>query len=245
MDRSIFLGYFTEKHSPPWRCPACDGHLRLAKENLLYRQTAMSAAEQKESFSEFEWIKAKGAAMFVCSSCNESVACAADGWVEEVYFDEEYGGKGRDWEYRFRPSYFDPPLLLLDVPPGCPEEVTGHLHTSFSMYFCNPGAAANAARIALEALMDHWAVPSTTPDGNYLSLHRRLDKLPAPFDTLKELLLAAKWLGNDGSHGEDLKKEDVNTLYDILEYALHEAFDYKKDLILAKARAINASKMKP
>ncbi|MDQ0036641.1 hypothetical protein J2W30_004416 [Variovorax boronicumulans] len=137
---------------------------------------------QKESFSEFDWIKAKAAAMFVCSSCNESVACAADGWVEEVYFDEEYGGKGRDWEYRFHPRYFEPPLVLLDVPPNCPEEVTGHLHTSFSMYFCNPGAAANAARIALEALMDHWAVRSTNPDGSYISLHRRIEKLPVPFD---------------------------------------------------------------
>ncbi|MDR6522199.1 hypothetical protein J2789_004889 [Variovorax paradoxus] len=217
--------------------------MKLSKENLLRRQTAASAAEQRQDFSEFEWIKTKVAAMFVCSHCGESVACAADGWVDEIYGDDEYGDIQRDWEDRFTPRYFAPPLVLMDIPEDCPEGVASHLQTSFSMYFCNPGASANAARIALEVLMDEWGVPKDD-NGKTLTLHQRLQRLPPAYSGLEELLLAVKWLGNDGSHGGNLTKDDVNTLYDILEVALHEAYDKKKDTVLAKARAINQTRVK-
>jgi len=244
MDRDPYSHSFTEKFVPAWRCPSCNGGLlRLGKEGLLRGETAASQAEQKHIYSEFDWIKTKAAVLFVCGQCNEAVACVADGRVDELYGYDEYGQTDRDWEDRYEPRFFDPPLILMDIPEDCPATVRQHLQTSFSLYFCNAGASANAARIGLEVLMDEWAVPKSD-NGKPLTLHWRLQRLPASYAHVQELLLAVKWLGNDGSHGEPLTKVDVNSLYEILEMALHEAYDKKKDQVLAKARAINQARAK-
>lgn len=168
--------------------------------------------------------------------------CACDGRVDVHDYYDEFGEHQQDVSEVFTPKFFDPPLSLLDIPEDCPEAVAGHLQTSFSLYFNNPSASANSARIALEHLMGSLGVPKISQND---SLHSRIGRLAPPYDEVKELLLAAKWLGNDGSHGGDLTKAEVNILYDVLELALHETFDKTKETIRAKARAINAARKKP
>ena len=95
--------------------------------------------------------------------------------------------------------------------------------------------------------MNYLKVPKTTINNKKkrvkINLHNRIDKLAKQHSELKELLLAIKWIGNEGSHPEkSLTKNNVIDLYEILEHVLSELFENKSKSILAKAKKINKAK---
>ena len=56
-----------------------------------------------------------------------------------------------------------------------------------------------------------------------------------------EMLLAVKWIGNDGSHDADLTVDDVVEAAEMVEHVLKQIFDESKPL-KTRAQAINRSK---
>ena len=103
-------------------------------------------------------------------------------------------------------------------------------------------------RSVIELILTHLKVPKTTLDKKRkkrvrLNLHNRIEKLDSKHDEIKELLLAIKWVGNDGSHtGKDITKNDVLEIYEILELALSELFENKSKEIRQRAKQINKDK---
>ena len=180
--------------------------------------------------------------MFYCSNgkCKEPISCTGVGRVDTFRWYDQYGDDHEEHQDNFDPKYFEPPLKLMDLPEKCPEEVSEHLESSFAMFFSNPAAAMNSARIALEALMDHFRVPRKDVNGERLSLHARVNKLPQQYAPLRKNFLAVKWLGNAGSHkGQKPESQDVVELYDIFEHALGKMFDEKDQKIAQLVVRIN------
>lgn len=248
MDRDPFTKPFTVENLPAWKCPRCAaGHLTLQKDNLKFDQTAESRAEQEMNSSDFDWIRYRFGCIFHCSRCNDTVSCAGTGLVDRADYYDENGEHQTDYADEFYPSYFHPALQLMDMPTDCPREVIGHLQTSFSMFFANPAAALNSARIAIEALMDHFQVITEWPEsGRRMDLHPRIERMPAQHAKVREHLLAAKWLGNAGSHhGEMPERKDVIDVYDVLEFALHAIFDRTEERVRLTVERINRDRGLP
>ncbi|QFZ84539.1 DUF4145 domain-containing protein [Variovorax paradoxus] len=250
MDRRVFNKHLRIEEVPDWRCPVCkSGNLTLDPKAFQFDHTAESRRDQSIPDAGYDWVRYQFVCFLTCSraTCGERISCLGWGEVEQVQFFNE-----RDQEMdvayvdQFFPTYFDPPLVLMDVPKECPEDVAGHLRTSFSMYFCNPGASLNSARMAVEALMDHLKVVDTWPDGKRMDLHFRIKRIPKEHVNVMDHLLAVKYLGNAGSHhGDKPKREDVNDVYDVLEYALNKIFDQSEGRLKLLVERINKDKGLP
>lgn len=246
MDRTPYQLPFSVNNIPAWRCPAClVGLLTLDKKSLVTQETAGSRKDRSHDEWEPDWIRSVFACIFQCNNgnCTETVACSGSGsvqWYE--YYDEEDGSAGE----RYTPHYFHPPLVLMDIPAKCPKNVADYLYESFALSFADPSAALNCARTAVEALMTALDIPHfTIANGkkHRMSLHRRIEQLPADYQELKNLLLAVKWLGNAGSHdGEKPTTAHVISTYDLLEHVLSEIFEGKVKKLKELAEKVNEKK---
>jgi len=139
----------------------------------------------------------------------------------------EYEDQNGDWvqepEDFFRPKFFEPHLVLLVIPTKCPESISAPLQESFRLFFASPGAASNHVRIAIEELLTDLKVRRFNVSGgkrSFISLHQRITLLPAKYATLKDMILAIKWLGNAGSHSDadgkpSISMDDVMDSYEL------------------------------
>lgn len=250
MDRAPYQLPFSRDQTPGWRCPVCAaGNLTLDPKHLLARETAQSARDRKHPDSEPDWIRYVFCCTFYCSnpSCKEPVACSGIGSVEYVEVEDEEFGWGQSPEDRFTPKFFIPTLTLMDIPGDCKASVSIHLEESFALFFSDPGAALNAARAAVEALLTDLKVKrfavSKGKKRRPISLHQRVLSLPAKYQHLADLMLAAKWLGNAGSHDSvPPVQADVRVMYDLLEHVLSEIYDDKSKKLKAIAKKVNKKK---
>jgi len=183
--------------------------------------------------------------MLECSndSCKEIVANTGRGSVGyDVTFDRD-GQPEYEYADFFRPLFFDPPLSLFETPGECPADVAIELENSFALFFSSPGAALNFARSAIEALVTHLGAKRFQVQGGKrrpISLHARINLLPAQHAHVKELLLAIKWLGNAGSHpGGEVSVDDVLDAYELVEHVLVELFGNKSKAMKALAKKVN------
>lgn len=174
------------------------------------------------------------------------MASSGDGSVDtDVTFDHD-GEPEYEYTLFFKPLFFAPPLKLFDVPSAAPDEVQLELQHSFAQFFASPSAALNFARSAVEALLTKLGVKRFVVQKGKrrpLSLHARIDLLPAQYSHVKELLLAIKWLGNAGSHpGSNISTDDVLDAYELIEHVLGALFSGRSKAMKALAKQVNRRK---
>ncbi|WP_414553373.1 DUF4145 domain-containing protein [Stenotrophomonas forensis] len=185
---------------------------------------------------------------FVCDAkdCKQPVACTGTGSAEQNNGVDENGEWAEEVEEIFTPVFFNPPLRLMDFPASCPAIVSQYLCESFALAYANPPAALNAARTALEALMNELKVKRfqvSKSTRRPISLHNRIKLLPDKFNEEKELLTAVKWLGNSGSHdGDRASTADVFVAYEMLEQALFGIYDDRSERLKKVAAKVNRRK---
>ena len=79
--------------------------------------------------------------------------------------------------------------------------------------------------------MTHLGVPTedvTDPlKPRRLSLHKRIELLKNSNPDQSSLLMAIKWMGNSGSHGNKVSLRDVLDAFEILEYSLPDLLEKK------------------
>lgn len=96
--------------------------------------------------------------------------------------------------------------------------------------------------MTLEKLMDHLRMPTKrkTEKGKYheLKLHDRLLLFQESDPKQGNRLLAVKWLGNTGSHEEQVSAEDLLDAYEVLEHALAEILDKTSSRVDALAKKL-------
>jgi Domain of unknown function (DUF4145) len=246
MDRTPFHLPFTETNVPKWPCPKCGaGHLALAPKTLVHKETPESLREHDHEAWEPDWIRYVFSCIFECTNadCKEVTSCCGEGQVAFFEYEDEEHGWAQSSDDRFTPKYFNPPLVLMDIPKNCPPEATSHLIESFALFFADPGAALNCTRAAVEAVLTNFGIKRfvlVKGKRKPVNLHQRIQLLPPKFDELKDMLLAVKWLGNAGSHdGEKPNVGDVRTTYDLLEHALSEIYEAKGKKLKAIAKKVN------
>ncbi|MCB9988321.1 MAG: DUF4145 domain-containing protein [Rhodospirillales bacterium] len=248
LDRKELKKSFTINRTPDWLCPTCErGVLRIKDDTFLKNESACSRDHSHPEW-EPEWIEYVFSCILRCTNdkCAEAVSLSGRGFVDfDVVYDDQ-GFPDQVWEDFFRPLHFQPPLRIISIPDSCPSSVSDPVYESFSLLFSSPDAAANSIRIAVEHLMTELKIKRfdvVKGKRRFISLHQRVNLLPAKYAELKDLLLAIKWLGNAGSHSHSkVTFDDVMDAYEFLEHVLTEIYDPKAKKLHAKAKQVNKKK---
>jgi len=251
IDRKLYKGYFLKEEMNSWMCPKCNkGTLQIDEKKFIFEENSIT--KQYSHHEEFHIpydIEYTYTALLTCTNpkCKEIVASSGIGGVDIVgqtfsphgYTENEYG------DY-FQPRYFYPPIHIFVIPKDTPKNVKEAIVSSFSLVFNNQPAAANQIRIALECLLTHLKVKRfNTKNGRRirLNLHQRIELLPSKYQKIKEVCLAIKWLGNAGSHCDDIMSfDDLFDGYDMLSFVLEELYDNKHEHVKKLAKRINEKK---
>lgn len=245
MQRNIFeKTKFTKGDLPRWVCPAC-GATPLLLESLDRIESSISREEQKFDWSEPDWATFVFLAKFKCPNpkCEDIVAVSGDGKVvDHRWQDFETGANGGEFEDEFYPKMLSPHQAIFDIPKDAPENVSSHLSASFAIFYASPSAALNEARKALELLLDAHGVSARNESGQWQPLGRRLQLLPDHLAPHAKLFSAVRWLGNAGSHPEEIDHSAVLDAYELLSGLLDEIYSGKRDRLLTLAERIDRAK---
>src|SRR5207248_10480829 len=94
-------------------------------------------------------------------------------------------------------------------------------------------AAANHIRSCVEKLLDHLEEPKAR------DLHQRIENYKKRDEQRGTALLAVKWVGNAGSHADDISRDDVYDAFDIIEAVLKDVFSRDYSKVAQSVDAIN------
>jgi hypothetical protein len=217
------------------------GHLQFVKGSLSEDLTASSRRNQVQDDSDPQDRVYTFTAALRCnaSGCQETVRVAGTGCPQPTEaYDED--GPYMTLEDTFKPLFFHPALMLFQPPKKTPEAVIAQLKRSFQLFFCDPSAAANGLRSAIECLFDELRIPKSVAGrgSHLLTLHQRISKVPNKHQVHTDLFEAVKWLGNAGSHRTGLKADDVLDGYEIMEHVLTELYQNKGTYVRTIAKQI-------
>lgn len=84
--------------------------------------------------------------------------------------------------------------------------------------------------------MDEQGVPSSR------FLDTRIKSFAPRNQGVANKLLAIKWIGNTGSHSDNLELVDVLDAFELLEYCLEELYEGRTARLIALAASINTHK---
>ncbi len=252
MDRKAFKLPFTEASQPDWQCPTCKkGLLRIKEGTFFNEETSLSRKWHGHEDWDPDWVSTVYSCLLKCTNegCQEVVANSGEGILDwDIEHDEE-GYPQQIYGDYFKPLYFQPHLVLIQIPEKTPAEVKEKLENSFRLFFSSPSAASSNVRAAVEAMLNDLNVNRyrlVNGKRRIINLHQRIDLLPAKYDELKDMLMAVKWLGNAGSHqGGELTTDDVMDAYEIIEHVLSEVYEEKTKKLKAIAKKVNKAKGRP
>jgi Domain of unknown function (DUF4145) len=243
VNRHLWTATLRKHHCPPWPCPVCTvGTVRLVKDSLNERETAESKKDRKFIDDwDPDWLSYVFTANGVCSNenCSQDFAISGTGGVEPGY-DED----GQTWEEFFSPKACFPMPHIITIPPKCPTDVEEDLVEAFSLFWAHRGASANAIRYALEKLLTSQGVPTQTGGKKdpakfvLLPLHQRIDLFSKSEPEIGNHLMALKWLGNTGSHGRKVDRDDLLDAFEILEHSLEEIIEKKSKRVAKLAKSL-------
>jgi len=206
-------------------CPYCgDTTLTFDNESFIFQETASSQQNSKKHMNtDPDDIKYKFTGWLKCNNnlCNEAVSCLGDAFINSDI--EEKNGKLQLICHRYyRPIIFFPSLKYIHLPSKCSSEVSSSLEEAFQLTLLSPNAAANKIRIAVEYLLTNIrAKEEKTLDSRIRAAYKD-EKISA---NLRDLLLAVKWLGNDGSHANTtLSIDDIFFAYSMIEKVFEEIY---------------------
>lgn len=242
VNRKLFTQAFTRTRVPNWRCPRCDGgHLRLVPATLHAEDTGDTTANKDEEWFDWDMQELRFVALLRCDNdeCLETSSLAGTGRVVE---DPDYEEHRMEYAERFEATYLRPSPRLIHIPERCPEPVVAELDRASVGQWDDPDAAATHVRGAVERVLDDLKVPAQ-PKGKRkrLTLHERIELLRPHRPQQAEPLLATKWIGNAGAHGEEVTREDVFDMFDILEVVLDQLYG-QGDELDAMIKTVNTRK---
>lgn len=225
--------WFPHENWPRLPCGECTtGELLVGTPSEI----DMSAPWRDHPGWEPEWINGHFSVEATCTNRDcRSIALIAGKMKVDVDVDENghwYGAYDTFYEMR----YSDPPLRLLVVPEGAPDDVKRAIVSAGQVVWLDPASGANRLRTAVEHLLTDLGVPKRG------SAHRRIERLAESEPDVAEVLEAVKWIGNDGSHTTAVSLKDVLEGVALLERALNLCYDNSAAELTCRAREINAER---
>lgn len=232
--------YFSDAPDFEYLCPRCDvGFLVPDQDTFKSTEPPYSRGAHSHEAWDPDWITYRFTVTCVCTKkdCGELAFVSGTGSV-----DQRYGDDGTPEYYnQFSIRSFFPAPRLCHIPADTPTKVEECLKKSFSLYWIDTAAAANALRASLEALLDELKIPSHKKNAKgetvYIALHSRLESWSASDKDHAELCFALKEVGNLGSHGDLVKSKHYFGSLEIYSHVLKELFenDAKKMKELAQS----------
>lgn len=243
VDRKLWAESFTDA-LPAWPCPTCGkGHLGIDAKDLTIQETGPSKAAHDHDAWEPDWIENRFVGLLQCSfpECKDLAAVSGTSSVDHYQVDwDEYV----DASY-FRVAAICPAPLPIRLPEATPEPIVDAIKRASFLIWSSAESAANQIRQAVELLMDDAGIKKLTDDEKPIFLHRRIEEFRTSDGENGDVLLAAKWLGNIGSHSGGIRREDVLDAFDMIEFVLENRYGTAKADLLAKVAAVNAAKGPP
>lgn len=244
--RELWKESITKAYVPSWHCPACDGgYLRQKPGSLHFEETSESVKAREDEAWDPDWIEYRFSCLLMCNNerCKEPVVVAGQGRIEMVQTSAE--GDSAYVEF-FYPEYMSPSPPLVPIPKEYPDAVVSELKKAFVAAWGDFPSAGNHIRSAVERLLDYLKEPKSklgrSGKRERLPLHTRIVNIASRDKQLSESLLAVKWLGNVGSHSDDLTREDIFDALDIVDVILDDLFVRHRARIKKLVTAINKNK---
>lgn len=245
IDRDRLETAFALESPPTLFCPDCSrGHVGIDRNSrTLHLDLRSKGADEVLSRDEFV---ARGT--FWCKTLCTFSDCAREGTVGGDFsqtFVHQYHDDDYEEEFSCTPRAFFPSPLLFIPPSTVPDHISQLLRSAFGLYWMDAGACTAKCRVVVEALLTHLKVPKTQTTGkkrSRLTLDARITSAKTDHPHIAELLRAAKWLGNDGAHGDELAAADVLDALELLHAVLDELFSTRRKQALSIATAINKRK---
>ena len=238
---AALLWNFEDDNWPVIPCPTCARGI-LVVESLTADEGAKSRRKDPdrdpaEQFGVFT-------AQLRCGNTECLEAVAAAGRMSVGYDWHTVRGEGY---YRFlRVEYFTPTVPLFGVPDACPAKVRARIMDASAIFLVDPAAAAARLRSAVEALLDAKRIRKTNAKTKRaLSTHQRIELLKKLDPALADVLLAVKWIGNEGADNKDLSSTAVLVGADLLAYGLNRLYDRREKDLTTRARWINKRRGTP
>lgn len=225
IDRALWKRPLSKNYAPAWPCPSCrDGKMRLKRETLHYEETAESRARHGEEGFDEVLIDLAFSAMLECVNCKDKVACCGNGGYAPDQYQDESGDLNMDYREEFYVRYFSKAMRIFSVPAKCPKSVKRSIEKSFNVFFCDPGAASNHVRQTAEEILTNSGISAADAKGKFVPLGTRIVSFKTIDKDNADRVDALRWIGNFGSHPENITVNDVFNAYDILEILLEDLY---------------------
>lgn len=188
--------------------------------------------------------------MFSATATCENPACGqpvvAVGTYLVNYAEKRHGDsyQGADYSKFYKVQQVTPPIPLIRLPTSTPVPVQDGVNRASNVLFADPGLAATALRLVVEQFLTSEGVPDKRLTGGFISADERIKTWKqgaADRGRVAGLLLAAKWIGNAGTHSlSTLSVKEVLDGVEFLDEAFHALFVGPD--IETRAKAINAAR---
>ncbi len=236
--------WFTESDWPTMSCPNCGLGFLTVRKTTKVNSAASDRADNDPEW-EPEWIFGHFYGELRCSraTCWEPVIVSGAHKV-----DADLDDKGHWYgEYAnfLRLRYAIPALRIMSVPEGTPQVVRDAIVAASRILWTDPSSAGSRLRLAIEDLLTEYGMRrfvNTKGRRVRLSTHVRIQEFKKHESLPGETLEAVKWIGNQGTHGQELTVNDVLDGAGLLEYALKLLYDTSDDEVAKLVRKINKSK---
>lgn len=240
VDRNLWAESFVGS-LPHWPCPTCGkGYLASSKDKLWIEETGLSKAAHDHEAWEPDWITNRFVGLLECSmpACKELAAVSGSSGIDHNQVDwDEY-----ETNDIFKVEAITPAPIPISYPSATPEPIVNAIGRAAGLVWSSPESSANQIRQAVECLMDDVGIPNKSALGKPVHLHARILQFQANDAENGDVLLAAKWLGNTGSHSNNIGRDDVLDAFDMIEFVLENRYGTTKAELMAKVAAINAAK---
>lgn len=238
-DPDSWSNNFSVNETTHWLCPRClSGYLHSKKALINDRETADSRMNRNKIHNfPLEKLDCRFSGFLICnnSSCKESVATVGNIEVQSVSYYEKDNTPAEKYIDIYHPKFFEPTIQFFSIPEKCPQNATILIKRAFSNYWSDAPASVNNIRKALEVIMDDKGINSGR-------LHNRIMEFKRQEPEIGELLLALKWIGNTGSHSDNVKKKDVLKTFQVLHFSLIKIYDETETEINSFITQINSNK---
>lgn len=242
IDGAIRRGRFQDRIEN-LRCGRCKtGTLIQSESGTEMVVTADARIEDERVGLDYEQLGYWFQATLTCShpGCKETVYCHGQAWHEI-----ELTTQGTEQVTTFIPKHFSFSPAIITYPRGVPESVGAHVDKAQELLWCDPSAATNRLRVAIERMLDDIGVKKTrltrARKRPRLSLDERLKLWQDSAPQLADVAMAAKWLGNAGSH-EEIERDDACDAFEFVDHLLQEVYGKRTKALLKKVAKVNAKK---
>lgn len=251
-DLRRLAGEFDEVEGwPDVPCPACvTGTLApKADDSIVVEESLLSRKLKDHDDHGPDWISGyfHGALECRLPSCGETVVVAGEYRVVQDGGYKFY--EGNMWGHAYKVKCFVPALSLIREDDHFPQPVMQLVVAASAVLWMDPSSAANRIRAAIEELLNLQGVPrffiTKKRERRRRTANERIELLKArkpKFAEVADLLMAVKWIGNDGSHGSELTVSDVLDGVELLNHALELVYDTSVADLKRKALEINKRK---